>query len=178
MGSIQSVCYVFSFSVDSPGSPGTRYSHGMLGFWEATLSPPTSYLGAGAYISLARFSLQSANPHPVRVSRDALCKYRHSARRVQLIGNRGDRWKSVRFKHQTVPLYESLPFCNLSVSKYFSLDFHCMRSFVRNSVWIVKWCLYTVDSPFSGRNQVRFCPDTKSYIRSGLARRAGDRLGL
>jgi len=23
--------------------------------------------------------------------------------------------------------------------------------------------------PFSGRNQVRFCPDTESYIRSGLA---------
>ena len=32
--------------------------------------------------------------------------------------------------------------------------FHCMRSFVRNSVWIVKWCLYTIDSPFSGRNHV------------------------
>jgi len=41
-----------------------------------------------AYISHARLSLQSDNPHPVRVSRDTLCKYRHSARRVQLLGSR------------------------------------------------------------------------------------------
>jgi len=125
-----------------------------------------------AYITHARLSLQSYNPHPVLVSRDASCNYRHSARRVQRVESQGDTWFGGDFCHQTVPLYESLPFCNLDVSKYFSLDFHCMCSFIRNSVWIVKWCLYTIDSPFSGRNQVRFRPDSESYIRRGLARRA------
>ena len=146
-------CYVFHSALNRRGRSvhGTRARRD---FSEAELSPPTADWRRPDDISLARFSLQNAIPHPGTTSRDASCHYRHSARRFYLIENRGDRWKSVGFHHQTVPLYESLQFCNLSVSKYFSLDFHCMRSFVRNSVWIVKWCLYTIDSPISGRNHV------------------------
>jgi len=164
--------YVFSFSVES-GSLSTRYTCGTLGFLETALSPPTSYRGARGWNQHAPLSLQNANPHPVRVSRDSSCQYRYLRRRVQLIGNWGDSWFSPEFYHQTVPLYESLQFCNLSVSKYFSLDFHCIRSFIQNSVWIVKRCLYTNDSPISGRNHVGLHP-TSEIVYNWRAGRGPD----
>ena len=69
MGSMQSVFTISSIRRDSPGSPGTdmRGTRGFLG--KQRCLHPLLTSAPDAYISHARLSLQSDNPHPVLVSR-------------------------------------------------------------------------------------------------------------
>ena len=90
MGFMQSVFTISSIRRDSPGSPGTdmRGTRGFLG--KQRRLHPLLLSAPDADITHARLSLQSYSPHPVLVSRDASCNYRHSARRVQRIESQGD----------------------------------------------------------------------------------------
>jgi len=91
MGSIQSVLLYLFIQRRPAGVARYTYARGTRGFLgKQRCLHPLLTSAPDAYITHARLSLQSDNPHPVLVSRDTLCNHRHSARRVQHIENPGD----------------------------------------------------------------------------------------